>query len=163
MADVSAAIQCAVCNTTYTNPRSLHCGHSFCQNCIHPLITGGSLACPTCSRETHVTRVTELPMVFALIEVIAALSVGGGDPGEAKDKPQWEGPTKEEEACGPTAPVVPTAPPGPIDIDQPTVEPPAYDAIGQYTEKGTQGAMPPPYQTGASQVSCISQVNRLDC
>lgn len=40
---------CPVCMDTYTDPRQLHCGHTFCKACIEGVITmSKSHMCPTC-------------------------------------------------------------------------------------------------------------------
>ena len=58
-------LDCDVCLETFRNPRTLNCGHEFCEDCLrgvarrHPQ---GHVTCPTCRRVTMVTGdVTNLP------------------------------------------------------------------------------------------------------
>ncbi|XP_011406324.1 PREDICTED: RING finger protein nhl-1-like [Amphimedon queenslandica] len=48
-------LTCRKCHNLYTNPKTLSCHHSFCQECIEGLATipTFSVACPTCHQHTE--------------------------------------------------------------------------------------------------------------
>lgn len=65
-------LQCGVCHTTFTNPVSLPCGHSFCSECVRRFLLTKS-RCP----EAHCTKAVttaELRPVRALEAVTLTLS-----------------------------------------------------------------------------------------
>ena len=66
-------LECPVCMDTYTDPRSLPCGHAFCLQCLRPLLYHGTVRCPTCRGETSVSNVADLPKPYALLEVLRLL------------------------------------------------------------------------------------------
>ena len=71
--EVIASLECSVCLEKYTDRRSLPCGHSFCLDCLRPVLYRNSLRCPTCRNETNVNSVAELPKPYALLEVLSVL------------------------------------------------------------------------------------------
>ena len=75
MSGVSSAIECPICMDTYTDPRSLPCGHTFYLDCLHPLHHQGTIPCPTCRHQTPVIRVQDLTKPYALLGVLEALSI----------------------------------------------------------------------------------------
>ena len=68
-------LKCSVCLDLYTNPKTLPCLHSFCQECLEGLpqereARGDTyyLSCPTCRQRTEVPRegVGAFPVAFTL-------------------------------------------------------------------------------------------------
>ena len=64
-------LTCAICLDLYTNPKTLPCLHSFCQQCLEglPLDPQGDyfISCPTCRHHTQLplpTRADDLPTAF---------------------------------------------------------------------------------------------------
>ena len=51
---IQEQLTCGKCHNLYTNPKTLSCHHSFCQQCIEGLPTIPTLfvACPTCHQHT---------------------------------------------------------------------------------------------------------------
>nr|XP_054753830.1 uncharacterized protein LOC129259579 [Lytechinus pictus] len=72
-------LECAVCINTLKNPKSLSCGHSFCEECLKQCdqVRPGSIKCPMC-RETitlpvdGVSGLKSDPMISRVIEVLEA-------------------------------------------------------------------------------------------
>ena len=61
--------QCQICweNMLDRKPRSLTCGHSFCQRCLQKLVKRGRIDCPTCRSQTLTPEgVDKLPLDFKL-------------------------------------------------------------------------------------------------
>ena len=52
---IQEQLMCGKCHNLYTNPKTLSCHHSFCQQCIEGLPTIPTLfvACPTCHQHTE--------------------------------------------------------------------------------------------------------------
>ena len=67
-------LTCAICLDLYTNPKTLPCLHSFCQQCLEglPLDPQGDnnfISCPTCRHHTQLpqpTGTTEFPAAFQI-------------------------------------------------------------------------------------------------
>ena len=68
-------LTCSVCLDIYTNPKTLPCHHSFCQECLEGLAQDREargdtyyLSCPTCRQRTEVPRegVGAFPVAFHL-------------------------------------------------------------------------------------------------
>ena len=65
-------LTCAICLDLYTNPKTLQCLHSFCQQCVEglPQDTQGDnyfISCPTCRHHTQLpqqTGVADFPTAF---------------------------------------------------------------------------------------------------
>ena len=59
---------CWVCSEHFRskNPRLLECHHSFCERCLHKLLTKDKIRCPKCQKFTSVVggEVTNLPVNF---------------------------------------------------------------------------------------------------
>ena len=55
LAKLQDQLTCGKCHNLYTNPKTLSCHHSFCQQCIEGLPTIPTLfvACPTCHQHTE--------------------------------------------------------------------------------------------------------------
>ena len=65
---------CPCCSSWLTQPRSLSCQHSACSSCLEPLLKtchGGAkeILCPTCSCQTRVASIDELPSSTSLIQL----------------------------------------------------------------------------------------------
>ena len=71
-------LTCAICLDLYTNPKTLPCLHSFCQQCLEglPLDSQGHnyfISCPTCRHRTQLpqpTGVTDFPAAFHINNLI---------------------------------------------------------------------------------------------
>ena len=67
-------LTCAICLDLYTNPKTLPCLHSFCQQCLEglPLDPQGDnyfISCPTCRHHTQLpqpTGTTDFPAAFQI-------------------------------------------------------------------------------------------------
>ena len=67
-------LTCAICLDLYTNPKTLPCLHSFCQQCLEnlPQDTQGDnyfISCPTCCHHTqlpHPTGAADFPVAFQI-------------------------------------------------------------------------------------------------
>ena len=55
LAKLQDQLTCGKCHSLYTNPKTLSCLHSFCQQCIEglPIIPTLFVACPTCHQHTE--------------------------------------------------------------------------------------------------------------
>ncbi|XP_043926842.1 RING finger protein 227-like [Protopterus annectens] len=70
--DISNELDCGICYLPYTRsnrpPRRLHCGHSFCEECLRKLVWTdngqANLYCPLCRQLTNLRK--GLPVVKAL-------------------------------------------------------------------------------------------------
>ena len=75
LVELEEQLKCSVCLDLYTNPKTLPCHHSFCQECLEGLpqekeAMGDTyyLPCPTCRQRTEVPRegVGAFPVAFTL-------------------------------------------------------------------------------------------------
>ncbi|XP_068234921.1 uncharacterized protein [Palaemon carinicauda] len=69
---------CHLCYETYKEtlrPRVLHCGHTYCTDCINKLILNGRLACPTCNTEFASLNPSQIPINYSLEKCIALMKV----------------------------------------------------------------------------------------
>ncbi len=56
---IEEQLKCAICLSTYSDPRHLHCGHIFCRDCLVMLVVRDkdrklSLPCPSCRYPTPI-------------------------------------------------------------------------------------------------------------
>ena len=60
--DIEDLLHCMICFESYRNPKMLHCGHTFCQECLQGYLhtyqqqrraQPGKLPCPTCRELTQ--------------------------------------------------------------------------------------------------------------
>ena len=71
-------LTCAICLDLYTNPKTLPCFHSFCQQCLEglPLDSQGDnyfIYCPTCRHHTQLPQPTgaaDFPAAFHINNLI---------------------------------------------------------------------------------------------
>jgi hypothetical protein len=82
--DVMEELQCGICLDEYNIPRLLHCGHSFCADCLKSIQYGLHIKCPTCRQvtklqhpplqlspvEDHLLIDKQLPINYALTSVL---------------------------------------------------------------------------------------------
>lgn len=66
---------CGICqqnfDSTYRDPRMLHCGHSFCSVCLKDLFSRDIKACPEDGVSLNVISIEELPKNFALLKFLS--------------------------------------------------------------------------------------------
>ena len=68
-------LTCAICLNLYTNPKSLPCFHSFCQQCLEGLPQDRQgdnyfISCPTCRHHTQLPEPTaDFPIAFHINEL----------------------------------------------------------------------------------------------
>ncbi|XP_075454174.1 E3 ubiquitin/ISG15 ligase TRIM25-like [Ascaphus truei] len=83
---LAAELMCPVCLSTYQDPESLRCGHSFCRDCIHKALTSQrdqdrAYSCPMCQAEYE--EFPELQRNFHLCSIVQTVSdlhkKGSGD------------------------------------------------------------------------------------
>ncbi|MEE6522267.1 hypothetical protein FKM82_020712 [Ascaphus truei] len=74
---LAAELMCPVCLSTYQDPVSLSCGHSFCRDCIHKALTSQrdqdrAYSCPMCQAEYE--EFPELQRNFQLCSIVQTVS-----------------------------------------------------------------------------------------
>lgn len=66
-------MECPVCAEVYAErlrrPRSLPCGHTFCEACLNKQFDRQKLQCPTCRASSPLVAVTELPINFVAADL----------------------------------------------------------------------------------------------
>ena len=73
---------CAVCLEKFSEPKLLHCHHTFCTKCLQRIINNCNSAyitCPTCRNETRIPDlgIESLPTNFFVNNLLAYLSLEG--------------------------------------------------------------------------------------
>ena len=75
-------VSCSVCMTTFTDPKTLPCLHSFCLHCLNGILrTSGRLdiiTCPECRRESRVPgsgNLKDLPTNFRINSLLDVLAI----------------------------------------------------------------------------------------
>ena len=75
-------VSCSVCMTTFTDPKTLPCLHSFCLHCLNGILrTSGRhdvITCPECRRESRVPdsgNLKDLPTNFRINSLLSALAI----------------------------------------------------------------------------------------
>ena len=75
-------LSCSVCKTTFTDPKTLPCLHSFCLRCLNGILrTSGRhdiIKCPQCRRESGVPRsgnLKDLPTNFRINSLLDVLAI----------------------------------------------------------------------------------------
>ncbi|CAL4086462.1 unnamed protein product, partial [Meganyctiphanes norvegica] len=67
-------LECKICHVPYDEedhrPRYAQCGHELCTACITSLIKDGTFECPKCRQKNLVYLPEDLPVCFALIDII---------------------------------------------------------------------------------------------
>ena len=80
---IEQQLTCAVCLDIYTNPKTLPCLHSFCQQCLEHLLVNPQgnkrfIACPTCRTSVQLPEeptAAEFPVAFHLNNLKEAYSL----------------------------------------------------------------------------------------
>ncbi|XP_071787670.1 uncharacterized protein [Asterias amurensis] len=72
-------LQCLICYSQYINPKTLTCGHNFCQHCLEEMMEGHptkSISCPVCRRETSSPEagIDDLTTSFSLINLMETIA-----------------------------------------------------------------------------------------
>lgn len=75
---VAAIVTCAICQSTFKEPRTLKCLHTFCHHCLqqHISILGqnGKFLCPSCRREFRTdSNLEELKSNFFVNSLLAVV------------------------------------------------------------------------------------------
>ena len=75
-------VSCSVCMTTFTDPKTLPCLHSFCLHCLNGILrTSGRhdiITCPECRRESRVPssgNLKDLPTNFRINSLLDVLAI----------------------------------------------------------------------------------------
>lgn len=73
---------CAVCLEKFSEPKLLHCHHTFCTKCLQRIINNcdsAYITCPTCRNETRIPDlgIESLPTNFFVNNLLAYLSLEG--------------------------------------------------------------------------------------
>ena len=74
-------VSCSVCMTTFTDPKTLPCLHSFCLHCLEGIQRANGrhdiLACPECRRESRVPSgsLNDLPTNFRINSLLDVLAI----------------------------------------------------------------------------------------
>ena len=77
-------VSCSVCMTTFTDPKTLPCLHSFCLHCLNGILrTSGRhdvITCPECRRESRIPEsgnLKDLPTNFRINSLLDVLAIKG--------------------------------------------------------------------------------------
>ena len=75
-------VSCPVCKTTFTEPKTLPCLHSFCLHCLDGILRNSGrhdiIACPECRREVQVPdsgNLDDLPTNFRINSLLDVLAI----------------------------------------------------------------------------------------
>ena len=75
-------VSCPVCKTTFTEPKTLPCLHSFCLHCLDGILRNSGrhdiIACPECRREVQVPssgNLKDLPTNFRINSLLDVLAI----------------------------------------------------------------------------------------
>lgn len=72
----SEELKCAICLDFFANPRTLKCQHSFCENCLKPLIAKNYFHCPQCRYRNFPNRgLDTFPKNTLLGNLISSISI----------------------------------------------------------------------------------------
>ncbi|GMT23849.1 hypothetical protein PFISCL1PPCAC_15146, partial [Pristionchus fissidentatus] len=84
--DISDQCCCTICSESYGSskfiPRSLDCGHTFCEGCIYndKLRINNKVKCPMCTRVTELPDSKKLSINYALLSLAEKLVKSRADP-----------------------------------------------------------------------------------
>lgn len=71
-------LKCNICFNTYDDsslrPRSLSCGHTFCEGCLNSTLQNEFLICPQCRKSHEINSVLDLPVNFTLEGILKSLN-----------------------------------------------------------------------------------------
>lgn len=58
-------VTCSICLSRFTSPVMLPCRHTFCRECILPMVQNNQLTCPIC-RNVHTVPASGFPTDFLM-------------------------------------------------------------------------------------------------
>ncbi|CAL4124269.1 unnamed protein product, partial [Meganyctiphanes norvegica] len=71
-------LKCNICFSIYNDsilrPRSLSCGHTFCERCLNSTIKSETLTCPQCRKIHEMNSALDLPINFTLEGLLKSLT-----------------------------------------------------------------------------------------
>ena len=62
-------LTCSICLELFQNPKSLQCGHMFCENCLYKININYEIVCPLC-RELDKNEIYKMPYNYSVIELV---------------------------------------------------------------------------------------------
>ncbi|CAL4101170.1 unnamed protein product, partial [Meganyctiphanes norvegica] len=76
-------LKCNICFNNYNEsslrPRSLNCGHTFCEICLKNTIQNGTITCPQCRKIQAISSASDIPINFTVEGLLKSLSTCSED------------------------------------------------------------------------------------